>query len=331
MEKNKDFYPVTIIDDRYGGCYSGGKYLAFNLEPWDVPRGVSWGGDMDCAEFWTDEAYKYMVGKGDTPDEAYQDFVEKVQIEERELSLLNPQLDKKQTFENYIEGESNKLARRIGLSIAEHPDEVTYNPFYIYGPSGCGKSHLINAIGVRYKEMFPEKRLLYAGAHKFQVQYTDSVRKNTTNRFVNFYQSADLLIIDDIQEWINAPKTLETFFHIFNHLVSCGKQIILACNRPPVDLQGMKKRVLTRFGGGVVAELEMPNKQLCIDILDAMCRHDGLKVSSNIIEYIVKKVNGNICILEGVLNSLKAYSLVNDSNIDLNLAERVMMRFTKQN
>ena len=110
-----------------------------------------------------------------------------------------------------------------------------------------------------------------------------------------------------------------------------GKQIILACNRPPVDLQGMKKRVLTRFGGGVVAELEMPNKQLCIDILDAMCRHDGLKVSSNIIEYIVKKVNGNICILEGVLNSLKAYSLVNDSNIDLNLAERVMMRFTKQN
>ena len=241
----------------------------------------------------------------------------------------NFQLDSKKTIENFIEGDSNKLARMVGLSIAEHPNDITYNPFFIYGPSGCGKTHLINAIGVRYKEMFPENHLLYVSAREFQMQFTDSVRQNTTNEFINSYQSADLLIVDDIQEWMEAPKTVETFFHIFNYLVGCGRQIILACDRPPVDLQGMKERMLTRFGCGLVAELETPNKQLCIDILDAKCRHDGLKIPPDIIEFIVKEVNGNVHIIEGVLNSLKAYSIVCDSNIDLNLAERVMMRFIK--
>ena len=214
---------------------------------------------------------------------------------------LNPQLDPKKTFQNYIEGDSNKLPRTVGLSVAEHPGKTTFNPFYIYGPSGCGKTHLINAIGVRCKETYPEKRVLYVSARLFQVQFTDSVRHNTTNDFINFYQSIDVLIVDDIQEWVNSPKTLDTFFHIFNHLFFCGKQIILASDRPPVDLDGMKDRLLTRFSCGLIAELEKPNVQLCIDILHAKCRRDGLKIPEDVIQFIAETANGSVRDLEGEL------------------------------
>ena len=242
---------------------------------------------------------------------------------------LNPQLDPKKTFQNFIEGNSNKLPRTVGLSIAEHPGKTTFNPFFIFGPSGCGKTHLINAIGVRCKETYPQKRVLYVSARLFQVQFTDSVRHNTTNDFINFYQSIDVLIVDDIQEWINSPKTLDTFFHIFNHLFRCGKQIILASDRPPVDLQGMKDRLLTRFACGLIAELEKPNVQLCVDILNAKCRRDGLKIASDVIQYIAETANGSVRDLEGVVNSLMAYSIVYNSNIDLRLAERIIKRAVK--
>lgn len=242
---------------------------------------------------------------------------------------LNPQLDPKKTFQNYIEGDSNKLPRTVGQSIAEHPGKTTFNPFYIYGPSGCGKTHLINAIGVRCKETYPEKRVLYVSARLFQVQFTDSVRHNTTNDFINFYQSIDVLIVDDIQEWVNSPKTLDTFFHIFNHLFRCGKQIILASDRPPIDLDGMKDRLLTRFSCGLIAELEKPNVQLCIDILHAKCRRDGLKIPEDVIQFIAETANGSVRDLEGVVNSLMAYSIVYNSNIDMRLAERVIKRAVK--
>ena len=242
---------------------------------------------------------------------------------------LNPQLDPKKTFQNYIEGDSNKLPRTVGLSIAEHPGKTTFNPFFIYGPSGCGKTHLINAIGVRCKETYHQKRVLYVSARLFQVQFTDSVRHNTTNDFVNFYQSIDVLIVDDIQEWMNSPKTLDTFFHIFNHLFRCGKQIILASDRPPVDLEGMKDRLLTRFACGLIAELEKPNVQLCVDILNAKCRRDGLKIPAEVIQFIAETANGSVRDLEGVVNSLMAYSIVYNSNIDMRLAERIIKRAVK--
>jgi len=242
---------------------------------------------------------------------------------------LNPQLDAKKTFQNFIEGDSNKLPRTVGLSIAEHPGKSTFNPFFIYGPSGCGKTHLINAIGVRCKETYPQKRVLYVSARLFQVQFTDSVRHNTTNDFINFYQSIDVLIVDDIQEWMNSPKTLDTFFHIFNHLFRMGRQIILASDRPPVDLQGMKDRLLTRFACGLIAELEKPNVQLCKDILNAKCRRDGLKIPVDVIQYIAETANGSVRDLEGVVNSLMAYSIVYNTNVDMRLAERIIKRAVK--
>ena len=242
---------------------------------------------------------------------------------------LNPQLDPRKTFTNYIEGDSNKLPRTVGLSIAEHPGKSTFNPFFIYGPSGCGKTHLINAIGVRCKELFPQKRVLYVSARLFQVQFTDASRQNTVNDFINFYQTIDVLIVDDVQEWATAQKTVETFFHIFDHLFRLGKQIILASDRPPVDLKWLHDRMLTRFSCGLIAELEHPNVQLCIDILNAKCKRDGLKIPADVIQFIADTANGSVRDLEGVVNSLMAYSIVYNSNIDMKLAERVMMRSVK--
>ncbi len=242
---------------------------------------------------------------------------------------LNPQLDVYKTFQNFIEGNSNKLPRTVGLSIAEHPGKSTFNPFFIFGPSGCGKTHLINAIGVKCKEMYPQKRVLYVSARLFQVQYTDAVRRNIINDFINFYQSIDVLIVDDIQEWATAPGTLDTFFHIFNHLFRNSKQIILASDRPPVDLKGMKDRLLTRFSCGLIAELEKPNIQLCVDVLQSKCRRDGLKIPADVIQYIAETANGSVRDLEGVINSLLAYSVVYNCHVDMRLAERVIKRAVK--
>jgi len=240
-------------------------------------------------------------------------------------SQLNPHL----TFANYIEGDSNKLPRAVGLSIAEHPNTTQFNPMFIYGPSGCGKTHLINAIGARTKELYPQKRVLYISARLFQVQFTNAVLNNKTNDFINFYQTIDMLIVDDIQEWTSATKTQETFFHIFNHLFRNGKRIILACDRPPVDLQGMSDRLLTRFSCGLIAELEKPNIQLCVDILNSKIKRDGLQIPEDVVLFIAKTANYSVRGLEGVINSLMAFSVVYNCNIDMRLAERVIKRAVK--
>ena len=242
---------------------------------------------------------------------------------------INPQLDLHKTFQSFIEGDSNKLPRTVGLSIAEHPGKSTFNPFFVFGPSGCGKTHLINAIGVRCKEMYPQKRVLYVSARLFQVQFTDASRQNTVNDFINFYQTIDVLIVDDVQEWATAEKTVATFFHIFDHLFRLGKQIILASDRPPVDLKWLQDRLLTRFSCGLIAELEKPNVKLCMDILHAKCRRDGLQIPEDVIRFIAETANGSVRDLEGVINSLLAYSVVYNTNIDMRLAERVIKRAVK--
>ena len=240
-------------------------------------------------------------------------------------SQLNPQ----HTFENFIEGVSNKLPRAVGLSIASNPSTTQFNPMFVFGPSGCGKTHLINAIGVRVKNLFPQKRVLYVSARLFQVQYTNAVLHNTLNDFINFYQTIDVLIVDDIQEWMTAQKTQDTFFHIFDHLFRNGKRIILACDRPPIDLKGMNERLVTRFCCGLIAELERPDVQLCKDILHAKIQHDGLDIPDDVIAYIAENANGSVRDLEGVVNSLMAYSVVYNKRIDIAFTERILKRSVK--
>ena len=190
-------------------------------------------------------------------------------------------------------------------------------------------AHLINAIGLRTKQLYPQKRVLYISARLFQVQYTNSVLQRTINDFIRFYQTIDMLIVDDIQEWMTSPATQNTFFHIFDHLFRNGKRIILASDRPPVDLQGMPERLLTRFSCGLIAELEKPNEKLCVDILENKIRKDGLKIPRDVVQFISQTANGSVRDLQGVINSLMAYSIVYNSNIDMRLAERVIKRAVK--
>ncbi len=252
------------------------------------------------------------------------------QMEAAQPQDLDPHLQKKLTFDNFIEGKSNKLTRTVGFSIAEHPQGVQFNPLFIYGPSGCGKTHLINAIGLKTKELYPQKRVLYISARLFQLQYTNAVRNNQVNDFIGFYQTIDMLIVDDIQEWMNATKTQETFFHIFNHLFRNGKRIILASDRPPVDLKGMPDRLLTRFSCGLIAEMEKPNVQLCIDIMKHKMKRDGLDIPEDVLQYIAENGNYSVRDLQGVINGLLANSITyNNCKIDVKLAQQCLARAVK--
>ncbi|MCI6294929.1 MAG: chromosomal replication initiator protein DnaA [Bacteroidales bacterium] len=242
-----------------------------------------------------------------------------------ELPPIDPQLNPRYTFDNFVEGASNKLPRSVGISIADTPGKSTFNPFFLYGPSGVGKTHLVNAIGVRIRELYPEKRVLFVSAHVFKTQYTDSVIHNTQNDFINFYQTIDVLIIDDIQE-ITTAKTQQSFFHIFNHLQQNNRQIIITCDRPPVELEGMEERMLTRFKWGMTAELEKPDTQLRRDILISKIRKDGLVIPPEVVQYIARNVESSVRELEGIINSIMAYSVVDNCEIDLQLTQRIVAR-----
>ena len=237
---------------------------------------------------------------------------------------LDSQLNIKQTFSNFIEGTSNKLPRSVGQAIAEHPEQMTFNPLFIYGPSGVGKTHLVNAIGLRTKELHPEKRVLYLSAHLFMVQFTDARKRNVFNDFMHFYQSIDMLIMDDMQELIGMAGTQNAFFHVFNHLRQNGKQIIMTCDRPPVSLQGMEDRLITRFKSGLMAEMEKPEESLRRDILHNIVKHDGLKIPDDVLNYISRNVNNSVRELEGIIHSLLAYSVVYSKDIDLEFAQRIL-------
>lgn len=243
---------------------------------------------------------------------------------------LDPHLNPNYNFDNFIEGYSNKLSRTVAQSVAENPGGTAFNPLFLYGASGVGKTHLANAIGTRIKELYPNKRVLYVSAHLFQVQYTDSVRNNTTNDFIKFYQSIDVLIIDDIQEFAGVTKTQNTFFHIFNHLHQNGKQLIMTSDRAPVLLQGMEERLLTRFKWGMVAELEKPTVELRKDILRNKINRDGLKFPPEVIDYIAENVDESVRDLEGIVIAIMARSTIFNKEIDLNLVQHIVKGVVSQ-
>lgn len=239
---------------------------------------------------------------------------------------LDPMLRSNYSFENFIEGISNKLPLSAAENIALNPGKTIFNPLFLYGASGVGKTHLANAIGLKVKELFPEKRVLYVSAHLFKVQYSNSVRNNVLNDFINFYQSIDVLIIDDIQEFVGVTKTQNTFFHIFNHLHQNGKQLIMTCDRPPVMLQGIEDRLITRFKWGLTAEIERPNLELRRNILTEKARRERIALAPDVLEYIAENVTDSVRELEGILISLMAHSTVYGRAIDIPMAERVISK-----
>ena len=243
-------------------------------------------------------------------------------VQELDSMLIN-----RYTFDNYVEGISNRLSRSVAASVADKPGRA-FNPLFIHGSSGVGKTHLVNAIGIKIKELHPELRVLYVSAHLFQVQYTDSILQKNFNDFMRFYQSIDVLIIDDIQEFAGLQKTQNAFFHIFNHLHLNGKQLIMTSDRSPAQLQGMEERLITRFKWGMTAEIEKPDLELRKNILRNKIYRDGLKFPEEVISYIAEHVNASIRDLEGIVVSLMAHSTINNTDVDINLARRIIGDFS---
>ena len=218
-----------------------------------------------------------------------------------EPSEFDSQINSKYTFNNFFEGESNRLARTAAEAVGLNPAKTAFNPLFVYGKSGVGKTHLCHAIGSKVLELYPDKKVLYITAHLFKVQYTDARRFNTINDFINFYQSIDVLIIDDIQELSGLEKTQNTFFHIFNHLHQNNKQLVMTSDCSPTEMQGMEERLLTRFRWGLSTKLERPDKELRKKILKHKILTDGLTISDQVIEFIAENVTENVRDLKGVI------------------------------
>jgi chromosomal replication initiator protein len=242
-------------------------------------------------------------------------------------SNLNPN----HSFDNFIEGDCNRLARSAGYAVAKNPGGTSFNPLLIYGGTGLGKTHLSHAIGIEIKQMFPNKTVLYVPADKFTTQFIDSVKNNTSSDFVNFYQLMDVLILDDVHILGGKEKTQDVFFHVFNHLHQSGKQIILTSDKAPVDLKGMEQRLLSRFKWGLSADLQVPELETRIAILQKKLYNDGIVLPEDVIEYLAYSINTNIRELEGALISLIAQSSLNRKEINLDLARRMIDKFVRNN
>lgn len=247
--------------------------------------------------------------------------LKKVQVE----SQLNPNY----SFENFVEGDCNRLARSAGFAVAQKPGGNAFNPLLLYGGVGLGKTHLAQAIGIEVKKNYPNKTVLYVQSEKFITQFIEAVKNNNHNDFINFYQMIDVLIIDDVQYFAGKDKTQDSFFHIFNHLHQLGKQIILTADRPPVDIQGIEQRLLSRFKWGLSADVQAPGLETRIAILEKKVYNEGIQLPKEVIEYLAYSITSNVRELEGALISLLAQSSLNKKTITLELAKAMIDKFVK--
>jgi chromosomal replication initiator protein len=234
---------------------------------------------------------------------------------------IDPQLNHIYTFDAFIEGDCNRVARRAGKTVAEKPGANSFNPLVIYGGVGLGKTHLAQAIGNEVKRVQPSKVVLYVSSEKFINQFMDHSRNNAINDFIHFYQLIDVLIIDDVQFFSKAEKSQDAFFAIFNHLHQSHKQLILT--------SGVQERLLSRFRWGLSADLQIPDYDTRIDILERKMKNDGLEMPKEVVKYIAYNINSNVRELEGALISLLAQSSLNRREIDLDLAKKVLRNFIK--
>jgi chromosomal replication initiator protein len=242
---------------------------------------------------------------------------------------IDPQLNPNYSFANFVEGECNSLARSAGLTISKNPGKTAFNPMFIFGNSGLGKTHLAQAIGIEIKESYPDKIVIYVDARRFESQYVDAVLKNKVNDFLYFYQMMDLLIIDDVHEFAGKTGTQNTFFHIFNHLHQMGKQLILTSDKLPAELHGMEQRLLSRFKCGLFAELNPPDLETRIAILNKKIYNDGIVLSEEVIKYLASNIKTNIRELEGALISILAQSTLLKKEITIDLVADMLGKLVK--
>lgn len=247
--------------------------------------------------------------------------LKKVQIE----SQLNPNYN----FDSFVEGDCNRLARSAGFAVANKPGGTSFNPLVIYGGVGLGKTHLAQAIGNQIKQIFPTKTVLYVGSEKFANQFVDAIKNNSVNDFLHFYQLIDVLILDDIQFLAHKERTQDIFFTIFNHLHQNNKQLILTSDRSPRDLEGVEERLLSRFKWGLSADLQTPDFETRIAIIEKKMYADGIELPREVIEFVAYNISTNVRELEGAMISLLAQASLNKKDIDLELAKKIIKTFVK--
>ena len=242
---------------------------------------------------------------------------------------IDPQLNPSYTFDSFVEGDCNRVARRAGKTVAEKPGANSFNPLVIYGGVGLGKTHLAQAIGNEVKRSHPNKVVLYVSAEKFINQFMDHSRNNAINDFIHFYQLIDVLIVDDVHFFAKAEKTQDAFFAIFNHLHQSQKQLVLTSDKSPKDLEGLNERLLSRFRWGLSADLQVPEYETRVEILELKMKKNGLEMPKEVVKYIAYNISNNVRELEGALISLLAQSSLNRREIDLDLAKKVLRNFVK--
>jgi chromosomal replication initiator protein len=251
------------------------------------------------------------------------------------FKALNPQtvnsrLNPSYTFNNFVEGDCNRLARSAGVAVAKKPGTTSFNPLMLYGGVGVGKTHLVQAIGNEIKKNLPEKIVLYVDQNDFTSQFLNALQNHKIQEFQNYYLQVDLLILDDVQFLAGREKTQEMFFHIFNQLHQSGKQIIMTSDCPPRDLKGFQERLLSRFKWGLTADLQEPDFETKLAIIHNKMQSDGIEIPTEVAEYLAYSVDTNLRDMEGVLNSLLFHATLLKKDIDLELAKEVLKNIVKE-
>jgi chromosomal replication initiator protein len=243
---------------------------------------------------------------------------------------VNSRLNPNYTFDNFVEGDCNRLARSAGVAVAKKPGVTSFNPLMLYGGVGVGKTHLVQAIGNEIKKNLPDKIVLYIDQNDFTSQFLNALQNHKIQEFQNYYLQVDLLILDDVQFLAGREKTQEMFFHIFNQLHQSGKQIIMTSDCPPRDLKGFQERLLSRFKWGLTADLQEPDFETKLAIIHNKMQSDGIEIPTEVAEYLAYSVDTNLRDMEGVLNSLLFHATLLKKEIDLELAKEVLKNIVKE-
>jgi chromosomal replication initiator protein len=244
--------------------------------------------------------------------------------EKKQKQNFESNLNSRYTFNNFIKGEGNQLARAAAGAISDNPGGTSFNPFFVYGGVGLGKTHLIQAVGNEILKKYPEKKIIYLSSDSFTVEFVEAIQSNRVNDFSSFYRGMDVLIIDDIQFLIGKEKTQDLFFHIFNTLHQSRKQIILSSDKPPKELKGLDERLTSRFQWGLTADIQPPEWETRIAILKNKAEAYGMKVSNEILEYIATNITSNIRELEGCLIKLLANASLNSKELTFELTKKTV-------
>ncbi|MFI3317922.1 MAG: chromosomal replication initiator protein DnaA [Rikenellaceae bacterium] len=242
---------------------------------------------------------------------------------------IDPNLNPGYTFDNFVEGDCNRLSRSAGMAVAANPGNNPFNPLYIYGDSGLGKTHIVQAVGHQCRQINPELQVLYVSMNKFQAQFQTAFKNGEIPDFIHFYQTIDVLIIDDIQELTGKTGTQNAFFNIFNHLQLSGKQIILTSDKPPVELKDIEQRLLTRFKWGFATQLNLPDYQTKLKIIRAKSKKLNVTLSEDVVEYLANNIVANVREIEGALSSLIANASFLNRRINISLARDILKVYVK--